>query len=704
MLASGLAAHLRSRRGLFAGMLLLGLLLALLPGPAAPTLEGLAEQLSSASGTEVDGRELVWLRSRGVFADLAGRELVFIGRGADSREVYRARVIVTPGGRPVFVHALRQLSETELADEEGLDARDGWVGWGVRSGGRLRSLEFGRAESVGLDATARRVVVVLPDDAGEPRWELGRGLVRLSLGERAVEVSLDAAEARPRGVVALLELGESGGLASARPPWAGRAEDVLVVPATVSSREGSRDGPEAPEDYTADERFPAQLVGAPEPVRVRRQGAAVAYHFDGRQVAWRLVPGERAPRSATGARYAGSDLGDSREAQPLATIRWSAPIRGPGSTSYAFDGVLYGPSSGAVPHLWIHSRGGLVLEPAAGRELREGLPRSFAALLGQPGVRSSVAFCTTSAGHWVLVDSEDGEESARALLPSSCTTIATMPVELRVSGPGEPELSREGPALLAVPRRFEPEVAPPRGERWAPRPPGSASPAWAPSVFGTSELERLGTKLRLSYVDASRFDWVLRAGERERPARGGTSWATELGPRREHARLALPLASGLRRKPRGLRIEGQSGLPFRSGEALLLVGEGRVALEVSGTGLEERSLHASELRMTADGGRLLAAARERGPRQRRADLCVTASGGLLLAEADFDSHEATASTLLELGCTRSAALDRGTESAWRLDADGDARGPYERTTLVALDRVLAGFDGRPERAVSLETP
>lgn len=704
MLASGLVAHLQSRRGLLSGMLLLGLLLALLPSPAPPTIEALADQLSAASGAEVDAHELVWLRSRGVAADLAGRDVVFVGRRADSREVYRARVVVTPTGRPLFVHALRQLSETELADEEGLDARDGWVGWGVRSGGRLRSIELGRAESLGLDPAARRLVVVLPEEADEARWELGRGVVRLALGERAVDVSLDAWEAQPRGVVALSELAESGGLALARPPWAGSVDDEPVVPATVTSKEATRDGPEAPEQYAADERFPAPVAGAPAPVRVRRQGAAVAYHFDGRQVAWRLVPGERAPRSATGARHSGVEPGAAREGQLLATIRWSAPVRGPGSTAYSFDGVRYGPWTELAPHLWIHSRGGLVLEPAGAREPNEGLPHSYAALLGRAGAQSAVALCTTSSGHWVLVDSEEGEESARALLPSSCETIATMPVEVSVSGPGEPEATAEGPALLAVLRRYAPEVAPPRGAEWAPRAPGSATPAWAPSVFGTAELERLGTKLRLSYVDASRFDWVLRAGERERPARGGTSWATELGPRREQARLALPLASGLRRKPRGLRIEGQSGLPFRTGEALLLVGEGRVALELSGSGLEERSQHATELRMTADGGRLLAAARERGPRQRRADLCVTPSGGLLIAEADFDSHEATASALLELGCTRSAALDRGTESAWRLDADGDARGPYERTTLVALDRVLEGFDGRPAEVVSHATP
>lgn len=704
MLVSGLVEHLRSRRGLLASVLLMGLLLALVPAPAGPTPESLAAQLSVASGAEVEPQAIVWLRSRGLFADLAGRDVLFVGRNADSRDVYRARVMLTPGGRALFVHALRQLSETELADEEGLDARDGWVGWAVRSSGRLRSLELGRAASVGLDPAARRLVIVLPDEAEEARWELGRGVVRLALGDRTIDVALEESEARPRSTIGVIEVAESSGIALARPPWTGRADVEAVVPATVTSREAARGGPEAPEDYEADARFPPLTQGAPEPVLVLRRGADASYHFDGRQVQWRLVPGERAPRSATGARVGALELGSHRMESVLATIRWDAPSRGAGSADYAFEGVSYGASNGAIPQLWIHSRGGLVLMPGGGARAVLDPAHSHASLVGRQGARSTVAFCTTSSGHWVVADSSEGEESARALLPATCEMVASMPVELSVVAAGEPEATRDGPALVAVARRFEPDVAPPRGGRWERRAPGSATPAWAASVFATEGLERLGATVHLSYVDASRFDWVLRAGQRERPARGGATWVSELGPRREQARLALPLASGLRRKPRGLRIDGQTGLPFRTGEALLVVGEGRVALEVSRAGAEEQFAHASELRMTADGGQLLAAARERGPRQRRADLCVTPGGGLLLAEADFDSHEATASTLLELGCTRSAALDRGTESAWRLSADGDARGPFERTTLVGLDRVLEGDNGRSVGLVSKKTP
>jgi hypothetical protein len=704
MLVSGLLEHLRSRRGLLSGMLLLGLVLALLPGLPAPTLESLAAQLSAASGTDVEAEGLVWLRSRGVVADLAGRDLVFVGRAQDSREVYRARVVLTPRGRPLFVHSLRQLSETELADEEALEARDGWVGWGVRSGGRLRSIELGRVESIGLDPSARRVIIVPPDGAEELRWELGRGLVRLALGERTVDVELDGSEVHPRELVAVLEVAESGGLALARPPWIDAVGDDGWVAASVVTREAERTGPEAPDEYVADDRFPPLHAGAPAPVRVRRQGAAVAYHFDGRQLEWRLVPGERTPRSATGARLPGLTGADEPRGLPIVTIRWSAPSRGLGTAGYAFGGVVYGPLHEGHPHLRVHSRGGLLLAPPEWNRSGDAIADSYAPLLGRTGERSVAALCTTSSGHWVLVDSPEGEPAARALMPGSCDTVAAIPVEVVVSGPGEAESSREGPGLVAVARRYEPDVAPPRGGQWAPRAPGSATPAWAPSVFGTRDVERLGATVSLSFIDASRFDWVLRAGLRERPARGGVSWVSELGARRDAARLSLPLASALRRKPRGLRIEGRSGLPFRPGEALLVAGEGRVGLEVSRPGSEERFEHATELRMTADGGQLLAAARERGPRQRRADLCVTPSGGILLAEADFDSHEATASTLLELGCARSAALDRGTESAWQLSADGDARGPFERTTLVALDRVLEGVNGKQAGAVSEVTP
>jgi hypothetical protein len=698
MLVSGLVEHLRSRRGLLSGMLLLGLLLALVPAPAAPTLDSLAAELSAASGTEVEPHELVWLESRGVLADLAGRDIVFVGRGAESSEVYRARVVLTPGGRSLFVHALRQLSETELADEDGLDARDGWVGWGVRSGGRLRSIELGRVASVGLDGAARRVVIVLPDEAEEARWELGRGVVRLLLGERTVDVPLEGAETSPRSGIGVIEVAESGGLALARPPWTGRADDEAVVPATVTSQEAARGGPEAPEEYEVDARFPSLVPGAPEPVRVRRRGAAVTYHFDGRQVQWRLAPGERAPRSATGARVDAGELGGDRMGAVLATIRWGAPSRGGGSAGYAFDGVSYGALNGAIPQLWIHSRGGLVLEPAGGARSALAPAHSHASLLGRPSARSAVAFCTTSWGHWVVADSGEGEESARALLPATCEMVASMPVELSVVAAGESEATRDGPALVAVARRFEPDVAPPRGGRWEPRAPGSATPSWAPSVFATSQLERLGAAVHLSYVDASRFDWVLRAGQRERPARGGATWVSELGPRRDQARLALPLASGLRRKPRGLRIDGVSGLPFRAGEALARGGRGPGrARGLPARGWKSSFAHASELRMTADGGQLLAAARERGPQAAPSGPLRDARGGHPAGRGGLRQPRGDGVDVARAGVHAfSRARPRAPSPRGSLSADGDARGPFERTTLVALDRVLGGRERSAE--------
>ena len=94
------------------------------PPPRAATVEGLAEALGASAGGVVFPAELAWEPSRGEVHDLlVGRSLLFLAALAPGqpRDLYRARVRLTPDGRPLSVQALRNLTSSPQGDETGLD-------------------------------------------------------------------------------------------------------------------------------------------------------------------------------------------------------------------------------------------------------------------------------------------------------------------------------------------------------------------------------------------------------------------------------------------------------------------------------------------------------------------------------------------------------------------------------------------------------
>jgi len=100
-----------------------------LPGAAPPprSLEGVAALLGAQVSGSVAPDEFVWERSRGAIVDpLLGRDVLFLARGGTSahRDLYRARVRVTREGRPIALLWVRNLTQTPLADEGMLIARD----------------------------------------------------------------------------------------------------------------------------------------------------------------------------------------------------------------------------------------------------------------------------------------------------------------------------------------------------------------------------------------------------------------------------------------------------------------------------------------------------------------------------------------------------------------------------------------------------
>lgn len=94
--------------------------------PPPRSLEGLASMLGQASRSVVAPTDIAWEPSPGLLAEtFLGRRLVFLGaeKAGAPRDVYRARVRVTLDGKPISVTQIRNLTDTPLGDDTGLEVR-----------------------------------------------------------------------------------------------------------------------------------------------------------------------------------------------------------------------------------------------------------------------------------------------------------------------------------------------------------------------------------------------------------------------------------------------------------------------------------------------------------------------------------------------------------------------------------------------------
>jgi hypothetical protein len=124
-----LVRHSRSadglkKRGLVIGTMgALALAAAFIEGGTAEDPRQLASLLSEASQTFVEPTDVRWEPSHGALVDLvSGRFVLFLGsaRPGAPRDVYRARVRLSPEGRPLGVAATYNLTSTPLGDDHAL--------------------------------------------------------------------------------------------------------------------------------------------------------------------------------------------------------------------------------------------------------------------------------------------------------------------------------------------------------------------------------------------------------------------------------------------------------------------------------------------------------------------------------------------------------------------------------------------------------
>ncbi len=638
-----------------------------------------ASILSGGASGEVATSDWVWGPSGGVLSDLfVGRPVAFLARaeGDGERDAWYGRVSCTPGGRPLRGRAFRRLTRTAYGDEARLEGGPRYFAYGTSFRGHFQSL-------------------------GIVDWRDGEGSARLGLrrspGELAIQWSEDdlvvdadgvAASVHMPGVEVRAEVGaeiDRGEVGSESGP--------PIVPGTIEAAVGLAPLELSLEDFHG--VVPSVFSGGPPAVLESRGDGARTLVFDGRQVELDLVPGRRSPHSDTG-RVATGQPPDALAERPVVAIVSLPAVRG---ASGYFDGVApFGPIGAGAATIGVE----------AGRVRVGAWPHddwtsgSFGGVLRLDGVESAsrTALCATAGGHLAIGWGEEREPA----LPGDC--VSTVRVG---GGAGDVWIGEDALARWRAGTGFEVTslIVYRAGERGVPVSPGAgpsassplewqpvadaqSEPAWLASSL-TARTSVLGTDVDLVSVDVGRFDWAIVAGERERAHRFKGTFPVRVEPADSaRVRLALGLANGKRRGPRGLRIQGSTGLGFRGKEGLLTVRSGGLAILPAGRTPAEPEEDGTELPLAADAGTLMSAARERGPRQLRADICLLDEAHLLVAESIFDSHEASATALLGVGCTRVLALDRGTEHpAWRLTGPA-AAGPFETTALVALSRPLVG--------------
>jgi hypothetical protein len=116
------------------------------PGQDVKTL---AQSLSAATGAIVVPEDIRWEPSRGTLTDaISGRDVLFLARPKENapRDVYRARVRVSPEGHPIEIASVHDLTQTEIGDDAELIANGNHAAF--------TTYAFGRAQSVTMLDTA----------------------------------------------------------------------------------------------------------------------------------------------------------------------------------------------------------------------------------------------------------------------------------------------------------------------------------------------------------------------------------------------------------------------------------------------------------------------------------------------------------------------------------------------------------------------
>src|SRR5580692_10845536 len=219
-------------------------------------LDALAESLGNAADdAHVATEDLRWEPSRGVLGDLLfGRRLLFLARGKqdETRDVWRARVRVTPDGSVIDVASVRDLTNTPLGDDHALVLRGEHAAFATRAYGQEQSVTV--LDLAGEGAQNKTTGWLSETMAAITNWQrtgtasgIGRvdvtfdspgRAVSLELGETTLAITLYGGDSR-KAATALaasvdLARGELDAAASGAPPLGMHADPSMHLPKRFS--------------------------------------------------------------------------------------------------------------------------------------------------------------------------------------------------------------------------------------------------------------------------------------------------------------------------------------------------------------------------------------------------------------------------------------------------------------------------------------
>jgi hypothetical protein len=362
-----------------------------------------------------------------------------------------------------------------------------------------------------------------------------------------------------------------------------------------------------------------------------------------------------------------------------------------GAVRDAFVAVVQGPeiaASGAFP---LADEGGRRARAALCRTASGYLLYAFAASAKPASLEAGLALAGCAASLVLSAEPEKvgfayvranvAEDGATTFTGTLASPVMSMPVEPL----GDAQL--EAMAVLVL-RDQEPSAFSSKKLAWAADAGKQPPPAWLPGVL-SFEAEQLGAKVKVLAFLPGRATFRLATGTDE----GTGSRGDKPGPtaqERAPALAALGLSVARRGSRRGLVLRGTEIVKPSRGAAWLVLDGGRVVL---GREAPPAGADATELPMTADEHKLLPASREVGTQRPRTALCVLPDGTVVIAHASFDTDEATTEALLDVGCERVVALDRGAHDGVFLHRAGGDRPPeatYEATAIYILPAAGTG--------------
>lgn len=463
---------------------------------------------------------------------------------------------------------------------------------------------------------------------------------------------------------------------------------------------------------------PAMLEAIAKPANTPPDAYVRLTLLDTRQLDLVAVPGQRSPEVRSGPSGAGA-LPHTRGV--VAVFNGASPGARLASSGMIVRGRVLAPVTDGAPTLLLDPQRGARLGAWSGLDLADAQAslRQSTADPRDDRLAERSALCLTSGGHlaYAYAAGLRASELRAYLAEASCTHVFPLagspgpvgfayvnagadeelslaPADARMSfpPPGFAQGSRDD--FFAVVLRSADPPASSASLDWLVADGRQPEPAWMPG-FAVAERTRLGVEVRVTRLAPERFAFKLRAGDDEIVRSGTTSLPKDLEPT-DAPLLTIGLGIGTRKQPRGLGIDGVTGLFFRAQQDAVLVLEAEATrlslLPAKGYELPPGA-SATELRMTADDGALRADGIGLGPRRRRAALCIADDGAVLVATGTFDSDEATTTVLLDAGCRRVAALDRGVRAPGVLErATAEAAPPsrHPTTTLYALDVPMRG--------------